>query len=300
MRPTVYTYIRFHALFISLCTLILLMNTSGCRDDWRGMTPPRWIAGEHTPPPQDTFGDQQGAGAPNNTGVDGIGDDVLGNTGSSSDTIPHRFISGFQLYTCDSDPPTLLLPRNTPNTGCHATVHATPYWEDDDGNMEEVDGALSWFSDAPEWATVDTPPWSSDHQVAYGMSTQDLFAVDGVREPTATLIGCATNTCLPNDVGCALVVCTDPITLLGVANLEGVWWSITDADLTATPLTILQDGRTFTIAPWMEEGSITGANVQWDAGQEIYQGVLASRTYMSGLRWDDMGLNVIGTWEAWR
>lgn len=74
----------------------------------------------------------------------------------------------------------------------------------------------------------------------------------------------------------------------------------TDADPTPLPLTIFQDGRVLTIAPWFEQGSVNGANVSWSAENQIFQGVLANREYVSGLRWDEMALNVIGTWEAWR
>jgi hypothetical protein len=301
--------------FRSFCSFLFILATAltagaiGCRGDWKGVPGQRWDPGAHTPLPSHPFGDQGSGGNPyaqNAGGTEHVGGDVSdvggndSNEPTPSEELPHVFVSGLQLSTCDMDPPQIEIPRMTPNTGCRATIHVTPYWEDGDGNMEEVGADISWFSDAPSWATVNTSNWTSDHDTAWGLGTEDLFDRDGVFEPHTFFHACTTNACHPTDVGCAPMVCSEPILVTGVANIEGTWWMATDADPTPFLLTIFQDGRVLTIAPWLEQGSVNGANVSWSAEEQIFQGVLAGREYVSGLRWDEMGLNIIGTWEAWR
>ncbi len=281
---------------------------AGCRNDWKGVPGKTWDPGAHMPLPAEPFGDQGSGGNPynQNAGGDNSATDTVGVGGfggsepTQTDELPHIFVSGFLLWTCDMEPPQIEIPRETPNIGCRAAMHVTPYWEDGDGNMEETSAVVAWFSDDPDWATVNAPGWINDHEVAWGLGSADLFDGDGVYEPQTLFHACTTNECLPADVACAPLVCSEPIAVSGIISLEGMWWMATDADPTPLPLTIFQDGRVLTIAPWFEQGSVNGANVSWSAENQIFQGVLANREYVSGLRWDEMALNVIGTWEAWR
>lgn len=293
--------------FLFVFVVLFLVNTAGCRDGWNGVPGKKWDQAEQWPLPTKPFGDQGSGGNPYNhpseidmpASVGGGGAGGGTSDTPSDDALPHVFVSGLQLYTCGVDPPQIELPRATPNIGCRMTAHVTPYWEDGDGNMEETDAAISWFSEDAAWATVNTPDWINDHALAWGLGSADLFDGDGVHEPETLFHACTMNDCLPDDIGCQPLVCTEPIAVSGVANLEGMWWFTTDTEPMPLQLTIFQDGRVLTIAPWLEQGSVNGANVSWSAEEEIFQGVLASRQYMSGLRWDEMGLNVIGTWEAW-
>ncbi|MBP9748609.1 hypothetical protein KBD18_00225 [Patescibacteria group bacterium] len=275
------TYPQHSRSFLFLVALFLV-SIVGCRGDWKNSTPTEWDPIEQLPFPTHPFGDQGTGG------------------GSNDNENPHTFVSGLQIETCGWTPPQIETPRITANIGCRATMHVTPYWEDGDGNMEEIDAQISWFSDDSDWATINTPDWINDHDVAWGLSSGDLFDGDGVHEPTTFFHACTMNSCLPNDVGCQVVVCAEPITVFGVANLEGMWWFRTDEGAEPTTITIFQDGRMLTVAPWQKQGSVQGANVSWSADGQIFQGVLSDRNSVSGLRWDEMGLNVVGTWKAWR
>lgn len=210
-------------------------------------------------------------------------------------------VDGIIQSMCDGNAGVLFLPKQHAAPDCHEQMALIPY-ADNNGDVYEVYAKVTWNSSNPEWASIHHPKNDNTKTVIWGVGTKDLFDENGHTEPHATFVGCIKNDCTPTDTTCSPQLCS-MIDVFGVVNLEGVWCvtsSLSEVP-TCEEVATMQDGRFLTFGQWKRRGIIVNNTLSWRMGNERYEGIIApSRKAMTGVIFDEMTDNPIGTWSAWR
>ena len=182
-----------------------------------------------------------------------------------------------------------------------ARFRAVAWRETGGGDPEEVFPEFEWEVAEPVLATVMS--YGPRHAGAMVWTLLDRFDTRSDRDPETTLVVCATNDCDRACGACESRVCADPLILVGVPNLEGLWELEADSLPFPISVRIRQDGeRLLTIMDELE-ASVEDGEIRFALREERYSGTLRSPDAADGeiLGYAEAGGDVaVGHWSAVR
>lgn len=183
-------------------------------------------------------------------------------------------------------------------------------FHDDGEDVVELDRAFTWEIADPDFIGYFMLDTSGRRSYAALRVQEDIFDRGGDEEPSSTFRVCAANNCPEPETAsaCGLVceprVCTDPITVVAVANLEGRWeiQGIAEGFVQGT-LSLRQEGRA--LRTWLDElrAVVRGRELEFTMGDYRYLGEIhPERSQIEGFayRMDGAREVLVGPWSAVR
>lgn len=159
--------------------------------------------------------------------------------------------------------------------------------------------------DAEVFELVETRFGTPDTDFYRGINALQDFFDAGKREPEAELVACVKNVCSSCPPECTLEICTEPLNVRAVVNLQGDWW------LSGDPLPpgkygveIAQTGREieaigFDIAPTVLSNTVSFRTNLTGKEEQCFEGTIApSRDRIEGTVWACKSEEDRGTWLA--
>lgn len=172
----------------------------------------------------------------------------------------------------------------------------------DGEDIVEVDTNFEWRFENPEEKNFSYQTTYLDNKSVVFQAKADIFDTETQNsEPSAKISVCAKNKCLGCS-SCQEIVCSDPITLFGVINLEDHW--IIRGDTFGIPefeVNIEQNGRMAVTGLEEYKPKIEGKTVSFRAGDYFYTGeITTDRNKIFGEVYNLKTNEKIGQWEAER
>lgn len=165
---------------------------------------------------------------------------------------------------------------------------------------------LRWQLEPPDAPFELREVQQNDESVRAVWASVDFFDNSNV-EPTAIVTVCVANSCPTCPEGCELLeVCTDPVPLMAVVNLQGEWEMSGD---TFPPgqygVVIDQTGRQIAPIGYDAEPVVVDDTVSFtilfDEGKTCYDGMITpTRDEIAGDVWDCVTQDPLGVWMAYR
>lgn len=162
-----------------------------------------------------------------------------------------------------------------------ARLEAIAWRTDGGGDPEEAFASFEW-----EIADEDVAfllPFGAYSQGAMVWARVDRFDTGG-EDPETELKVCAVNDCRLACGACEERICSVPLTLVGVPNLEGRWQIVADTIPVPVEVDVRQDGEWLITGVANAEATVEGDQVRFAFRNHVYTGtVSATRTLVDGL-----------------
>ncbi len=179
-----------------------------------------------------------------------------------------------------------------------ARLEALAWRVDGGGDPQEVFASYEW--EIADEGVAFLLPFGAYGQAAMVWAREDRFDSGG-EDPQTTLRVCAQNDCRLACGECDERVCSEPLSVVGVPNLEGRWQIVADTIPVPVAVDVRQDGEELLTGVADLEASIESDQVRVVFRGEIYTGTVArTRELVDGLvaREDDDRAHL--TWSAAR
>lgn len=179
-----------------------------------------------------------------------------------------------------------------------ARLEALAWHQDRGGDPEEAFVSFEW--EIADEGVAFLLPFGAYSQGAMVWARADRFDAGG-EDPETELKVCALNDCRLACGACEERVCSVPLTLVGVPNLEGRWQIVADTIPVPVEVDVRQDGEWLITGVANAEATVVGDHVQFAFREHVYTGtVSATRELVDGLVTlvDDDAVHL--TWSAAR